>query len=145
MAGVYISYPFCRQKCTYCNFASAAGAAELERQYRDALRGEILGHRWEWKSETLYLGGGSPSKLAGEELAGLLEPLPATRWREATIEVAPGDVTAEKAREWRHAGLTRVSLGVQSFVAAELRRTGRKHSAQTVAADIALLRREGFA
>ena len=63
--------------------------------------------------------------------------IPGRPWLEATLEAAPGSITAEKARAWVDAGINRVSLGVQSFVDAEIRRTGRKHSAAIVAEEIA--------
>src|SRR5262249_51517461 len=77
-------------------------------------------------------------------LASLLAKAPGTPFREATIEAAPGGITAEKARAWRAAGINRVSLGVQSFVPRELARTGRKHTAEIVASEIAMLRAEGL-
>ena len=104
-----------------------------------ALAGELSAHHWEWTPETVYLGGGTPSMLPFDDLAALLELVPGKPWREATIEAAPGTVTAECARAWKDYGLTRVSLGVQSFVEPEIRRTGRKHTAQTVAEDMQTL------
>ena len=145
MPGVYVSYPFCAQKCTYCNFASGVFPRDLEHRYLEALRGEIARHAWEWQPETVYLGGGTPSAIEPDTLAALLAPIPGRPWREATIEAAPGGVTAEKARAWARAGIDRVSLGVQSFVQAETARTGRKHSAEVVASEVAILRDAGFA
>ncbi len=145
MAGVYISYPFCAQKCTYCNFASGVATRRLQEEYLEALGEEIRGHIWQWRPETVYLGGGTPSAMEEEALARLFEALPDARWLEATIEAAPGGITARKARAWRRAGITRVSLGVQSFVAGEIARTGRKHTAAIVAAEVALLRDAGIA
>lgn len=144
MAGVFISWPFCAQKCTYCNFASGVFSADLEAEYLDALVREIEGHEWEWRPETLYLGGGTPSRLAADGLRRLLEALPAKAWAEATIEAAPGGITEQQARQWRDAGINRVSLGVQSFVETELRRTGRRHTAATVEADVTALRKAGI-
>ena len=66
MPGVYISYPFCAQKCTYCNFASGVFPRELEPKYVDALVSEIGSHQWAWQPETVYLGGGTPSGMATE-------------------------------------------------------------------------------
>ena len=66
-------------------------------------------------------------------------------WSEATMETAPGTVTKEKAAAWRRAGIDRVSLGVQSFVPQEIARTGRKHSAEIVEHEVALLRDAGIA
>ncbi len=67
-----------------------------------------------------------------------------TAWQEATVEAAPGTLTGERIRAWRRTGINRISLGVQSFVRAELARTGRKHDAATVEHDVTLLRAEGI-
>ena len=145
MAGVYISYPFCGQKCTYCNFVSGVFAPAQVEQYLAVLRAEIARHKWQWRPETLYIGGGTPSHIEPEALSGLLSALPGAPWREATIEAAPGSITPSRAECWRRLHLNRVSLGVQSFVAGELARTGRKHNAATVASDVAILRQTGIA
>jgi oxygen-independent coproporphyrinogen-3 oxidase len=142
--GVYISYPFCAQKCTYCNFASGVHPRDLERQYLDALAAEIESHDWAWTPETLYLGGGTPSNLDAGGLDRLLRLIPGRPWVEATLEAAPGGITAERAHAWAAAGINRVSLGVQSFVEREIRRTGRKHTAEIVASEVALLRDAGI-
>jgi oxygen-independent coproporphyrinogen-3 oxidase len=142
--GVYLAYPFCAQKCTYCNFASGVYPRALEARYLDALAAAIRAHQWEWMPETVYLGGGTPSGMAPEALRRLLDLIPGRPWTEATIEAAPGTVTAERARAWAECDINRVSLGVQSFVAEEIRRTGRKHTAQTVADEIATLRDAGI-
>ena len=140
MAGVYISYPFCAQKCTYCNFASGVFPRELEPKYVDALRREIAGHEWLWQPETVYLGGGTPSLMDADALRTLLSAIPGKPWAEATMEAAPGALTAERIRAWLGSGINRVSLGVQSFVQPEIARTGRKHTAEIVSREIALLR-----
>ncbi len=145
MPGVYISWPFCAQKCTYCNFASGVFPRELEQRYLDRLLAELRDAAWPWSPETVYLGGGTPASMEGSQLAAVLAAIPGRPWREATLEAAPGAITREQVRAWRAAGINRVSLGVQSFVDAELRRTGRKHNAAGVAADVALLRAEGIA
>jgi oxygen-independent coproporphyrinogen-3 oxidase len=143
--GVYLSYPFCAQKCTYCNFASGVLPRELEDRYVHALKKEIRACQWPWAPETVYLGGGTPSMLEPARLAAILHAIPGHPWSEATIEVAPGAITPEKARAWRHAGINRASLGVQSFVENEIRRTGRRHTAEIVAQEIDILRGEGIA
>lgn len=144
MPGVYVSWPFCAQKCTYCNFASGVFPRELERQYLDALTREINSSKFEWTPETVYLGGGTPSSMDPAALARLLSLIPGRPWREATLEAAPGLISRDQVRAWVRAGIGRASLGVQSFVDVELRRTGRKHDAAGVAADVALLREEGI-
>jgi oxygen-independent coproporphyrinogen-3 oxidase len=143
--GVYVSYPFCAQKCTYCNFASGVFPRDRELLYRDALRAEILAHEWQWRPETVYLGGGTPSNLPPEALAEILALIPGAPWAEATLEAAPGHLTRDLARAWAAAGINRVSLGVQSFADLEIRRAGRKHTAEIVADEIAQLRIGGIA
>jgi oxygen-independent coproporphyrinogen-3 oxidase len=144
MAGVYISYPFCAQKCTYCNFASGAFAGDLERGYLEALLAEMAAQDWPWRPDTVYLGGGTPSRLDSCDLERILTAIPGRPWREATLEAAPGGITMERAQGWVRAGVTRVSLGVQSFVQRELSRTGRKHTAEIVAGEIGILRSAGI-
>ena len=141
MAGVYISWPFCAQKCTYCNFASGVQPRGLEERYLDALVAEL--RELPAGSETLYLGGGTPSGMEPEAIGRLAAVLP-REWREATLEAAPGSLHADRIRAWRRLGINRVSLGVQSFVRGELARTGRRHDAATVEHDVALLREEGI-
>jgi oxygen-independent coproporphyrinogen-3 oxidase len=116
----------------------------MESRYLAALRDEIAQHRWQWTPETVYIGGGTPSRLEPAALAALLDGIPGKPWTEATIEAAPGTVTFDLARAWHDAGINRVSLGVQSFVERELRQTGRRHTAAVVAAEAALLRDAGI-
>jgi oxygen-independent coproporphyrinogen-3 oxidase len=145
VAGVYIAYPFCAQKCTYCNFASGVFPRALERRYVEVLIEEIAAHRWEWRPETVYLGGGTPSNLSPDDLRAVLGAIPGQPWMEATIEAAPGAITEDQARHWVACGINRVSLGVQSFVEKEIRRTGRKHTAEVVIREVEALREAGIA
>lgn len=144
MPGVYISWPFCSQKCTYCNFASGVFPRALEAQYLQRLLAEIHSHPWAWTPDTLYLGGGTPGSMDLDALAAILQAVPGRPWREATLEAAPGAITPQQAAAWAAAGINRVSLGVQSFVEAELRRTGRRHTAASVANDVDTLRHAGI-
>lgn len=143
VAGLYVSFPFCRQKCTYCNFASGVFSDDLRRRYVTALQAELSAGQGVGEPDTLYLGGGTPSLLTAAELETILGPR-RREWVEATIETAPGDVTAEQARLWRRCGLNRVSLGVQSFDRNVAAAAGRKHDAEQVAAEVEILRRAGF-
>lgn len=145
MPGVYISYPFCAQKCTYCNFASGVQPRGLEARYIEAIRNELTRTEWSWTPQTVYLGGGTPSQMDAAVLAGVLARIPGRPWSEATIEAAPGGITLALAQGWAAAGINRVSLGVQSFEPRELARTGRKHSAEIVAQEVAILRDAGLA
>jgi oxygen-independent coproporphyrinogen III oxidase len=144
VSGIYISWPFCSQKCTFCNFASGVQPKGLEVSYADALTGEIEAHAWEWTPDTVYFGGGTPSAIDSDVLTRILERIPGRPWREATIEAAPGTLTNERIAAWKSAGVNRLSLGVQSFVKAELARTGRRHDAQTVECEVAALRAAGI-
>jgi len=93
VAGVYISFPFCAQKCTYCNFASGVFPRSLQDEYEQALVAEIRGHSFAWTPETVFLGGGTPSSLDPGALAPILNAVPGHPWREATIEASPGTIT----------------------------------------------------
>jgi len=142
--GVYIAYPFCAQKCTYCNFASGVFPRGVEARYLDALQAEVRAYDWQWIPDTVYLGGGTPSTIHPGDLAPVLDLIPGRPWIEATMEAAPGTITPEKARAWAGMGINRVSLGVQAFVEAEIRRSGRKHSADVVAREMEMLREAGI-
>src|SRR3569833_640862 len=141
MAGVYISWPFCAQKCTYCNFASGVQPRGLEERYLHALVVEL--RELSAGAETLYLGGGTPSAMEPEAIGRVAAGLP-REWREATLEAAPGSLSADRIRAWRRLGINRGSLGVQSFVRGDLARTGRRHDAATVEHDVTLLCLVGF-
>jgi oxygen-independent coproporphyrinogen-3 oxidase len=117
----------------------------LEPRYLEALQAELRAHAWQWTPETVYFGGGTPSQMDPADLAELLALIPGRPWSEGTLETAPGTITPEKARAWAAAGINRVSLGAQSFVDAEIRRTGRKHTAQTIAEDVRTLAAAGIA
>ena len=144
MIGIYVSYPFCAQKCTFCNFASGVRPRELQDRYFEALLREIQAACFTGQPDTLYLGGGTPSTMEPDQLKAILSRIPGKPWREATIEAAPGTITPERLALWKDSGIDRVSLGVQSFITTELRRTGRKHTAEVVASDIELLRSAGL-
>ena len=143
--GVYVSYPFCAQKCTYCNFASGVYPKQLEREYLEALLFELRATRFDLKPDTVYFGGGTPSQMPTADLASVLAAIPGRPWVEATLEAAPGTITPEAAAAWFAAGINRASLGVQSFAPRELARTGRKHSPETVLHDVTVLRDAGIA
>ena len=83
MAGVYISYPFCSQKCTYCNFASGVFPRELERRYLRALARELSGATWAWTPKTVYFGGGTPSLMDASALSDLLALIP--KWQDRDL------------------------------------------------------------
>ncbi len=144
MAGVYISYPFCQQKCSFCNFASDVGSPGAEDRYGATLLAEIRSSEWLWPPETVYFGGGTPSLMPQSLFTQIMAEVPREKLSEVTLECAPGTLTKDAIQAWRNCGVNRVSLGVQSFVAEELRLTGRRHTADTVQHDIQLLRSQGI-
>ena len=140
MPGVYISYPFCAQKCSFCNFASGVYSPDVQQRYETALLEEIRKHEWSWKPDTGYFGGGTPSLMSPKLLKDLIACIPGDLLNEVTLECAPGTVTRESVDIWRKCGINRVSLGVQSFGAQELRQVGRRHTAEVVRNEVRLLR-----
>ena len=117
---------------------------DTQTRYSGALVAEIRNHRWPWTPETVYLGGGTPSQMPPELLSEIMAAIPAGALTEVTIECAPGSMNRERLENWRACGINRVSLGVQSFDTSELRQTGRRHTAETVASDVEMLRKAGI-
>ena len=147
MAGVYVHIPFCKSRCKYCDFYSTTLLGRRG-EYVDAMIEE-----WAMQNaedgvhddvETLYIGGGTPSLLDVEDLRRLLEVLPVESAKEVTIEANPGDITREKARAWRAMGVTRLSIGIQSFNDDMLRLIGRRHTAEQAREAVRIARDEGF-
>ena len=155
--GVYISIPFCRSKCSYCNFASGVFSGAMFGSYVDRVcddisrAGEIAlkmqGHL-EREVETIYLGGGTPTVLAPADLERvfmvLRENFAVYRDAEITVECAPGTLSPAILETLLGCGVNRVSLGVQSFVDAEAAAVGRLHTRASVLDDIAHLRSAGI-
>jgi oxygen-independent coproporphyrinogen III oxidase len=144
MSGVYLSWPFCPHKCSFCNFASGVFARTLESDYGSALAAEVSNHKWSWTPDTVYWGGGTPSLMEPALLKDVMSRIPGRPWREATLEALPGRIAREHVDAWIATGINRVSIGVQSFVPEELDQTGRRHTPEDVEADFQLLRECGI-
>lgn len=148
--GLYVHIPFCRNKCFYCGFYSVA-SLQLKEAYLKALLLEMEIRKeegWQEPFETLYFGGGTPSYLENEELERLLNHIQ-KQWSlspalEASIEVNPEDVTKEKLQALRQMGFNRLTIGVQSFDDAVLRRIHRNHTAQEAKDAIEMAQTCGF-
>jgi oxygen-independent coproporphyrinogen-3 oxidase len=150
-AGIYIHVPFCRSRCSYCDFATGTFEAALAVAYVDALAREIESFEFEGALEevdTVYFGGGTPSLLTPEQVARLLA---AVRGKfdvdaraEVTLEMNPGTVTPEHLHALREAGVNRASFGAQTFDDRELKRLGRTHTADDTRRTFAQLRAAGF-
>lgn len=148
---LYVHIPFCVRKCAYCDFLSGpAGEAEMA-AYVDALLTEIRSRKENYKDyrvSTVFLGGGTPSILAGEDAARIFhairESFEVSPDAEITMEVNPGTVTREKAEAWKRAGVTRLSIGLQSVNDRELKMLGRIHTYSEFIKTWELIRRTGF-
>lgn len=127
----YVHVPFCRHRCGYCNFTLVAARDDLVPAYLAAIEQELSWLASPREVDTLFLGGGTPTHLALDQLTQLLECIgrwfPLAGCGEFSVEANPIDVTAEKARLLADHGVTRVSLGVQSFDSAKLERLERDH------------------
>jgi len=155
--GLYISVPFCRTKCTYCNFASDVFSRALFDRYVARLCSEIeharetaeqMGGSFERSADSIYFGGGTPTLLDVAQLQRIFvtirENFDLTANAEITVECAPGTLTEEKLDALVTCDVNRVSLGVQSLVDQEAASVGRLHKRQTVLDDIARLRTAGI-
>lgn len=147
----YVHVPFCARRCTYCDFSIAVRRSVPVDDYLAGLAGE-LALRYPtgtpWELETLYFGGGTPSRLGGEGVARMMELLQrhATLLpgAEVTLEANPDDVTSDAARAWAAAGINRVSLGVQSFDPQVLDWMHRSHTVDRIEPAVGALRSAGL-
>jgi oxygen-independent coproporphyrinogen-3 oxidase len=156
--GLYISVPFCRTKCSYCNFASDVFSKSAYENYVARLLEDIARSRYlaselgcvlDDTADSIYLGGGTPSILDAPQLLRVFAALRAqfrlTPDAEITVECAPGTLTSPLIETLLQCGVNRVSLGVQSFVDREAQSVGRLHQRSTVLREIARLREAGLA
>lgn len=156
-SGTYISVPFCRSKCTYCNFASGVFSAAqmgryVERLIEDmqSIRGFAtkVGAVVPETSDSIYLGGGTPSLLPPEELkklfAAVRQQFNVAPHAEITVECAPGTLSDSIIETLVACGVNRVSLGVQSFVDKEAASVARLHTREKTISDITSLRAAGI-
>jgi oxygen-independent coproporphyrinogen-3 oxidase len=159
--GIYISVPFCKAKCTFCNFASGVFGAERMQQYVDRLCEEIRTSQAAARNiaavlprtvlprivDTIYFGGGTPSLLSAQQFRQIFQHLRGefdlVRDAEITLECAPGQLSDETLDELMHQGMNRISFGVQSFVDRETAAVGRLHNQQQSEAELARVRAAG--
>jgi putative oxygen-independent coproporphyrinogen III oxidase len=151
---LYLHVPFCTRRCSYCDFAIAVRRDVPSDAYTEAVLREWVGWQsheiWSLSSrvESVYFGGGTPSRLEPVAVARILERIAADRPisadAEVTLEANPDDVTREAARAWRTGGVNRVSLGAQSFDPAVLGWMHRTHSVEQIGAAVKTLRDAGM-
>jgi oxygen-independent coproporphyrinogen-3 oxidase len=137
----YIHVPFCRHRCGYCNFTLVAGRDDLIGSFLDALARELAGlsnpeNGGPHEVDTLFFGGGTPTHLPQVELARLLEVVsrvfPLAPGGELSVEANPIDLCGDRARVLAAAGVTRISLGAQSFDSRTLKTLERDHSPEQI-------------
>lgn len=155
--GIYISVPFCRSKCTYCNFASGVFSGSQMERYVERVGEDVAASRAFLQQhgahvpdtcDSIYLGGGTPSLLQPTQLKKLFlilrDEFPLAPDAEVTVECAPGTLTDEIIATLAAAGVNRVSLGVQSFVDQEAASVARLHTREKTLGDIERLRAAGI-
>ena len=156
-AGIYLHIPFCRSRCSYCDFATGMYESDLAERYVNSLIEEIT--RWSEVDSpatvnTVYFGGGTPSLLAPAQIERILKAV-RDRFRvladaEVTIELNPGDggtssaAKRETIRDFHHLGINRASFGAQTFDDRELKQLGRTHSSDDIISTFDQLREAGF-
>ena len=148
---VYIHVPFCAHRCGYCNFTLVAGRLDLAEPYLAAIERELAGlnePRQPHPVDTLFFGGGTPTQLSPPQLSRLLQSVlrwhpPAVRY-EFSVEANPADVTPELIALLTQHGVTRVSLGAQSFQSAKLRTLERDHQPDDIRRAATLIRESGL-
>jgi oxygen-independent coproporphyrinogen III oxidase len=151
MPGIYLHIPYCRQACTYCDFHFLTNLKQ-QRAMVEALKQEAALRREFFFPgqllDTLYLGGGTPSVLTPEELTGLFAGLEThfsfAAGHERTLEANPDDLHPAYLQQLRALGVNRLSLGIQSFLPADLTRMNRSHTAAQALACVPAARAAGF-
>ncbi len=144
MTGIYIHIPFCKSRCLYCDFFSTT-QLHRRKEYVHALLQEIADRQDEMHDvRTVYFGGGTPGLLDAEDIVALLDALPYAPDSEVTLEANPGDLTEDRARALRQAGINRLSIGIQSFSDRLLQNIGRRHTAQEACDAVRFAQQAGF-
>lgn len=137
MAGLYIHVPFCKQKCTYCDFASYPKEIGKAESYFACLYREIEGRSKQYPDtiiDTIYIGGGTPSVVDGKFIQGAIRQakkcFTVKKDAEITIELNPGTVDKEKIAQYKAVGVNRFSIGLQTGYDEQLKRLNRIHTAK---------------
>ncbi len=147
---LYVHIPFCVRKCQYCDFLSGPSDEETKDRYIEALLKEIRAaeHTEDYEIVSVFIGGGTPSALKAEAIASIMRTLQEKFFfcedAEVTIEANPGTVDPEKLTIYRNVGINRLSLGLQSTDAEELKLLGRIHSYEEFLKNYEWAREAGF-
>jgi len=144
--GVYVHVPFCASRCDYCDFATWTDRDHLIDAYVDACVADLAGRRDAGlpAATSVFFGGGTPSLIRADQLVRILDAIERADGAEVTVECNPDSVDAAKLATYRHAGVNRLSFGVQSMVPHVLVALGRTHDPANVQRCVALARDAGF-
>ena len=151
--GIYIHIPFCKQKCYYCDFVSFSNKEEYIEKYVETVKREIDSYDLsKYNITTIYIGGGTPSRIPSEKIQEILEKIKQkisknqTRWEdiEITIELNPGTVDEEKIKKYKEIGINRLSIGLQSTNNKLLKEIGRIHTFEDFKNTYNLVKKVGF-
>src|ERR1700688_2033792 len=145
--GVYVHVPFCAHRCDYCAFATYSDRDHLMEQYVTSVLQEIAWAHDEGLAvaSSVFFGGGTPSRLAADELLRILDVIPGTADAEVTVESNPEDASLDRLRAYRAGGVNRMSFGVQSTQPAVLADLGRRHGTMAHEEDSRNVTARGFA
>lgn len=145
---LYVHIPFCVKKCAYCDFLSAPCKGDEKKRYLDALCKEIYASKTNQRVTSIFFGGGTPSLYRAKELEQILQAIRGSfvvdSDAEITLEANPGTVTKESLYGYRQAGFNRISFGLQSADASELKAIGRIHTKKQFEESFLLAREAGF-
>lgn len=151
MAGIYIHIPFCKQKCTYCDFHFSTSFEHYRNEMIATIGKEIELRKEELKHVTIasiYFGGGTPSILSAQELNFLLQKIHTNfdvdSSAEITLEANPDDITVQQLAMWKDEGINRLSIGLQSFKASDLKWMNRAHTVDEALTCVQLAKKSGF-
>jgi len=151
MAGIYVHIPFCKKRCSYCDFHFSTTFSSYRGKLIEAICLELEMRKTELQEksvETVYFGGGTPSLLMKGELASIMHAIRAhyqlVETPEITFEVNPDDATIENLIAWKEQGINRLSIGLQSFQESDLSWMNRSHSTQQGENAVRLAQAQGF-
>lgn len=145
--GIYVHIPFCKSKCYYCDFISYSNKDSKTEEYIQAVKKEIACQKIKSEITTIYIGGGTPSYIESKYIKEILEEIQKkdiSENAEITIEVNPGTVTIEKLRDYKEAGINRLSIGLQSAKDELLKQIGRIHNFEQFLETYKMARKVGF-
>ena len=151
VAGIYIHIPFCKQKCTYCDFHFSTTFSDYRQEMIEAILKELdlrKVYLQNQEIQTIYFGGGTPSLLSENEIAEILTKIRSIykvlQDVEITLEANPDDITEKQLAIWKQTGVNRLSVGLQSFKASDLGWMNRAHTVEEANQCISMAQDAGF-